>query len=219
MRLNTVTEIRGQRPETFSKLRELSKKYTKEYILENIETINWYYVSVHANFDELGVDFIKRIASELNWSTVCGSIFTTEKILRAFEKYLVWEIVSLKALSESFITDYQDKLNWEKMIFRGPLSEEFLRKFYTKIGWRKVSEIRGLSENFVREFQNELNWMLISMRQSFSEDFTWEFRDKLYIPVWIKANRTHPRVNTYSIEFLYKLEEYHEQKQKKIEEQ
>ncbi len=42
------------------------------------------------------------------------------------------------------------------------LSENFIREFKDKVNWYNISYSQKLSENFIREFKDNVNWNSIS---------------------------------------------------------
>jgi hypothetical protein len=66
------------------------------------------------------------------------------------------------------------------------LTEDFIREFSDKVDWDWISYSQNLSENFVREFQDKVNWKDIFKHQNLSESFIREFKDKFLIafPGW-----------------------------------
>ena len=62
---------------------------------------------------------------------------------------------------------------------RQKLSENFIREFQDKIDWYKISIHQKLSENFIPEFQDKINWSRLSMKRKFSEEFIEEFETKI----------------------------------------
>lgn len=50
---------------------------------------------------------------------------------------------------------------WEWVSINSNLSEDFIREFQDKLNWYNISEYQKLSEDFIREFQYEVEWNLI----------------------------------------------------------
>jgi len=63
-----------------------------------------------------------------------------------------------------------------------PLSEDFMRENADELNWKNISQFQSLSESFMREFINRIDGTLISQYQILSESFIEEFQDKLYWP-------------------------------------
>ncbi|HNW67143.1 MAG TPA: hypothetical protein PKO10_08080, partial [Aliarcobacter cryaerophilus] len=82
-------------------------------------------------------------------------------------------------LSEEFIKEFSDKVDWFHISINQKLSEEFIREFSDKIYWEYISEYQKLSEEFIREFANKVDWYYISKYQKLSEEFIKEFSDKV----------------------------------------
>ena len=56
------------------------------------------------------------------------------------------------------------------------LSEDFIREFKNRVEWGYISEFQKLSENFIREFKDKVDWYNIITNQELSKDFRKEFR-------------------------------------------
>ena len=83
-------------------------------------------------------------------------------------------------LSEDFILDFADNLDWFYLSAEQPLSENLIRKFQDKVNWGKISESQKLSEDFIREFKDKVVWSNICKFQKLSEDFMREFKDRIF---------------------------------------
>ena len=82
-------------------------------------------------------------------------------------------------LSEEFIREFKDKVDWEYISISQMLSEDFIKEFQNKVDWTYISECQQLSEDFIKEFQNKVDWKMISSYQKLSEGFIREFKDKV----------------------------------------
>ena len=60
-----------------------------------------------------------------------------------------------------------------------PLTEEFIREFQNEVDWELISSNQELSENFIREFQDKVCWFWISYFQNLSNKFIIEFKDRI----------------------------------------
>ena len=69
----------------------------------------------------------------------------------------VWLQISQMALSDDFIRDFKDRLNWGWISTTLPLNENFIEEFQGFIDWEVVSQYETLSEEFIREFQDEVD--------------------------------------------------------------
>lgn len=74
-------------------------------------------------------------------------------------------------LSEEFIREYQDKVNWIWISKHQKLSEDFMREFQDKLYWPYISIYQKLSEDFIREFISKVNMFYVSEYQNVSSDF------------------------------------------------
>ena len=73
-----------------------------------------------------------------------------------------------------------DNQDWHTLSSRGtPLSEDFIREFQDRVNWSWISYQQILSEDFIREFQDKVDWNEISYKQKMSKNFIVEFVDKI----------------------------------------
>ena len=77
-------------------------------------------------------------------------------------------------LSEDFIREFKDKVDWGSISEYQKLSEDFIREFQDKVNWYYISEYQKLSEDFIKEFKNKVDWYLIFKYQKLSEKFKKE---------------------------------------------
>ena len=77
-------------------------------------------------------------------------------------------------LSEDFIREFQDKVNWTWISKYQKLSEDFMREFQNKLYWPYISIYQKLSEDFIREFITEVNMFYVSEYQNVSDVFIME---------------------------------------------
>ena len=92
-----------------------------------------------------------------------------------YRKYLL-ERIEID-IEESKLSSF----DWFDIACNHNLSEGFIREFKDKLDWEFVSEYQFLSEDFIREFQNKLDWYHLSKKQKLSDSFLLEFQNKI---VW-----------------------------------
>ena len=115
-----------------------------------------------------------------NWArlSLCESL--TEDFIQEFKDKVDWTCISrYPHLSEDFIRKFADRVDWYYISAYQYLSENFIREFADKVGWYWISRCQQLSEDFIREFKDKVNWYYISAYQHLAEDFIREFKDKV----------------------------------------
>ncbi len=85
----------------------------------------------------------------------------------------------LQPLTEEFIEQNSDKVNWSNVSVRQTLSEEFIERNSDKVDWCHISAFQKLSEGFIERNADKVNWDNISSRQKLSEDFIERNSDKV----------------------------------------
>jgi hypothetical protein len=99
----------------------------------------------------------------------------SEEFIRNHKDELNWlRICENQSLSEAFIIEHADYVNWDYVAYYQKLSEKFIRDNFsllTKCSNTYICEKQVLSENFISEFRNHLDWVIISTYQKLSEKF------------------------------------------------
>lgn len=110
---------------------------------------------------------------------------TIKKHLSFFEKYdnffFVLSYSNIK-LSESFLLEFSDKLNWNYLSFYQKFPEQFIEENLDKINFENVLVKNILSESFIEKHINMLTdacWNIISKFYPLSQSFKEKYADKL----------------------------------------
>jgi hypothetical protein len=80
--------------------------------------------------------------------------------------------------SECTVRKYINVLNLDLVLKVSNVSEAFLRDFKDRIDWRTVSMRQKISLEFVREFAHLIDWRYLSYNSHLTGDIIAEFRDK-----------------------------------------
>ena len=74
--------------------------------------------------------------------------------LDEIDNYSIWGKISSRYhdLSESFIREFQDKIEWEWVSIYQTLSEDIIREFKDKVYWGYILTEQKLSTEFIDEF-------------------------------------------------------------------
>lgn len=67
------------------------------------------------------------------------------------------------------------EINWFDKCCNENLSEEFIIENSEHINWSAISEFSELSEDFIRKYKHKLNWRWIFLSQKLSDEFIKEF--------------------------------------------
>jgi hypothetical protein len=130
----------------------------------------------------------------------------SEDFIREFKDEINWNGISFhQKLSEDFIKEFQNKVNWGGISFSQILSEGFIKEFKDKVDWLCISRNQKLSEEFMREFKDRIDWNQISSNQILSEEFIREFKDKVD---WYFISRDQMLSEDFIREFKDKVDWY-----------
>lgn len=122
---------------------------------------------------QLSDSFIDQNSKRIEFNRMLIYNRLPEDFLRKyFDRFLIRDLCMFqKNLSENFIIDYADKLDWNLLCCNQKLKENILREFASKLNFKNISSRQKLSESFISYFKDKLDWVLISKYQKLSEDF------------------------------------------------
>ena len=127
----------------------------------------------------LGTDY-KGLITKSQWKEISIYQKLSESFIRDFQDKVNWFLISrYQNPSEDFIREFKDYVDWYYISGLQKLSEDFIREFKNKVDWAYISAYQKLSESFIREFKDMVNWYWTSKSQKLSENFIREFKDKL----------------------------------------
>jgi len=86
----------------------------------------------------------------------------------------------LKPLSESFIEQNKDRVNWDWISECQKLSESFIEQNKDRVYWDCISRYQKLSESFIEQNKDRVDWYRISQYQKLSESFIEQNKDRVY---------------------------------------
>ena len=122
-----------------------------------------------------------------NWARLSFCESLTEDFIQEFKDKVDWICISRYShLSEDFIRKFADRVDWFYISAYQYLSEDFIREFADRVNWDWLVKCQHLSEDFIREFKDKVDWTYISTYQHLSEDFIREFKGRLN---WIRISK------------------------------
>jgi len=105
----------------------------------------------------------------------------SEEFIHEHKDLVDWEGISkYKKLSEEFIVEHKDLVHWEDISQYQQLSEEFIVGHKDLVDWLNISAYQQLSEEFIVEYKDLVDWVFISACQKLSEEFIVEHKDLVY---------------------------------------
>jgi hypothetical protein len=111
-------------------------------------------------------------------------------------------------LSDDFITEYKDNINWDRMIlYISTQSDSFdnhTKVIEDKNLWSVISA-NDLSIDFIRQWKDKLDWSYLSMVKCFTDEEKEEFSDYIITPV--QQEMPGDLVNTDDLKVTDKMSE------------
>lgn len=116
-----------------------------------------------------GFDFTETFIRE----SLLNSYFSSEDLLNL-------TMTTYSNLSDSFIEDFKESLNWQKILIYLSTQTNNFTSYLEIIDrnnlWSLISA-NDLPTDFVRQYKDKLDWTLLSMTKFFTEDEKMEFSD------------------------------------------
>lgn len=145
----------------------------------------------HYQYDTLSIDCMRKFSDQLDWAKLSREChhWQSEEMIREFSDKIVWpSLVAHYTLpcivSEAFITEFQEHLDWAWISRHGQLSECYIYDHMHQLDWSYLSGFQDLSERFIRNNSNRIDWQRIDS-QRYSAKFQ---RDYAYCINWDDAS-------------------------------
>lgn len=176
-----------------------------EFILKNVDKINWARVSRTVNLTDKLID---KFYDKLNWLVVTERKKRNIPFMIKYNKYIVWKFARFRA-PLSFILKFKDKFDWtysyndipEYIIPLLPfddnynyfvLTKQTLKKYKDRINnWTKIVQFkRQLSEAFIDEIFDKIHWNnMHHCYRNFSDEFIIKHHDKDFLTVLSRSDK------------------------------
>jgi len=118
----------------------------------------------------------------------------SEDFIRNFKDEINWTTISRnQKLSEYFIREFKDKVDWCYISIHQELSEDFIQEFKDRVDWRYISINQELSGDFIQEFKGRVDWYYISIYQKLSKGFIKEFKNRINLKFYLDINKKRTR--------------------------
>ncbi len=190
-------------------------KYTKEFIKENADYIDWDKVSYYFDFLSAPIEFIRDYESNLNWQTIAGEHKINWEFFCAFKHNFKNDLIklymnrwNLSNFPIEFFEENPNCVDWDNFTNIFEIDEEFLFKIKNEINWNAFIRKQKVSENFIRNNQDffEPYWDTISSNGKLSEKFMRDFQHKIN---WNEISMYQKLSENFMREFQDKLSWYY----------
>ena len=154
-------------------------KHPEEFLVLN-QDYDWDMLAIEFRLPE---PFIEEFKDDLNWVYITEyQKNLSESFIRDHADRIEWKTIWYgRNFSESFIREFIDKVNWGHVTMQYELSESFIREYADKMGWVNISRFQKLSESFIEEFADKVDWPNISAHQRLSRSFIRKHKKKLFL--------------------------------------
>lgn len=123
-------------------------------------------------------DRARKAPEKVNWAHASRRSLS-EDFIRDCKEWVDWAKISrTQKMSTSFIEEFQDYVNWKTLSLNPFLDETTIVAFQNQLDWAVIGASQQLSLEFVREFEDRLNWEMLSLRMPLSASIIREFQDK-----------------------------------------
>jgi len=153
-------------------------RYILRQYIYDIDNTDWKRISIYSTRNTHLIQISK------DWSPY--EIFRKGKYVKKYMHNISEYSPRCRSLSESFIREFADKVDWFNISRYQKLSESFIREFADRVNWKAICQYQKLSESFIRKFADKVNWFTLSRYQKLSELFIEDFRSKVK---WNKITR------------------------------
>lgn len=151
---------------------------TEQYILDNVNTLNWTLLCQYQNFS---IAFMTRseVLPKLDWFMVSKHQQLTDAFVNTYAAQLCWRQICLRKnlVSESCLTTNAARLDWGALCSTYSLTETWLRLHKLNLQYLNVSKYQKLSESFMKDLKLKLNFDLLCTAQTMSISFINDMKE------------------------------------------
>lgn len=98
-------------------------------------------------------------------------IIISEDHIKYILEYIDWVKISKSKMSESFVEQFKDKLDWSLVCDNTHFSEDFYEKYIQNVDWKILCRNRNFPEEFYERHLDNVHWLGLCARHDLSESF------------------------------------------------
>jgi len=152
-----------------------NKRIPVGYLEKYEDILDWVMISTHQSLSEA---MIEKFEKKVNWVLLSSFTLMSESFLAKHRNDICWSVIPSihtgQVLSEKFIRDFANFLNWDNISTFCPLSESFIDVYSDKVNWKNISAYQTLSSSFIKKHVDDVDWELIFKHQKLSTEYLTE---------------------------------------------
>lgn len=155
----------------------IGESFIRKYAFD----INWKTIS--NSYAHLSTEFLREFKDRIDWNRYFNYHVPTEKFIEEFKDVVPWSYVPGRVkMSENFIRRHRLEMEkyyafWTNICEHQDLSEEFIEEFAEKVDWKAVSYKQKLSKEMMHKYADKLEWRYIISNQNIDQKFVEEHID------------------------------------------
>lgn len=158
------------------------------------DKLNWDKISYN---EHLSSSFLLKFNNYIHWDIVSINLCLSVEIISELFYFLIWDLLPVnKHFTEKIASAFNYMWTDHDWIFQisqyVKLSENFMRNYKNDLDWNRLSAHQIMSESFIIEFEHLINWDIISNKQTLSTNFISIYKDKInWIALVCNAKSRH----------------------------
>jgi hypothetical protein len=130
---------------------------SEEFIFDFKDRVNWSILSMKKEFS---LDFLEKLKDKIKWEHYLQKFLLLVEILNKYREYILKHmdvVCKYQILTEEFMREYVDHLDWYSVCKYQKMSESFIEEFRDLVNWDMIGMYQVLSENFILSYSNRLS--------------------------------------------------------------
>ena len=170
-----------------------------------VQEVNWdKYESYPPRIKEFMMN--PRAFTRKRRENLCKDFILSEKFMRDYANYLDWGSISVyQTLSENFMKEYKHRLVWYYVTRNQKMSDEFIREMKDYITWSSFPYEKVKSIDFIREWKDYIDWNNFTIHFPI-KNITREFVNEFHNELWWKYLKYRDYLFSVEIRERYKEE-------------
>ena len=156
------------------------QKVSKDFVREMMENQSGLFWRNLSSSDNINSSYYDEFKFDIHWTNLLDdkpNLISPEEVEKHFYDILDyttedesydWELSILSKypnLTDKFIEEHADWLDWTFIYTYQDLTEEFIEKWKDYIDWEAISSYQKLGDKFILKYKDKLDWWLLTKNQ------------------------------------------------------
>lgn len=164
-------------------LKALPPEVMKAFLRQEMENAEWIDFDIMGMWTIVDEAMLREFKEKINWQSVFHHIQCSEEFIRellddfygGITMDSMYLIITNQHISEKFLNEIREKINWYNISSYKNISEEFIERWKEDLDWWEVSRNPHLPLNILIKYEDRLRWNYVL---EYNQNLTEELKEK-----------------------------------------